>query len=57
MRVIPSLNVLSRQISKLLSHLTSALEQMEPAWALAFLKRTQLSDADFQGDVLAVICA
>ncbi|KAF8548399.1 hypothetical protein OG21DRAFT_1449193 [Imleria badia] len=43
------------QISSLLSHLTSVLEQMEPAWAQAFLKRTRLSDADFQGDVLAVM--
>jgi uncharacterized membrane protein YgaE (UPF0421/DUF939 family) len=43
------------QISNLLSQLTSVLEQMEPPWAHAFLKRTRLSDADFQGDVLAVI--
>ncbi|KAF8121514.1 hypothetical protein EV363DRAFT_907034 [Boletus edulis] len=43
------------QISNLLSHLTSVSEQMEPAWAHAFLRRTRLSDADFQGDVLAVI--
>ncbi|KAI9457690.1 hypothetical protein HD554DRAFT_2141755 [Boletus coccyginus] len=43
------------QISNLLSHLTSVLEKMEPAWAHAFLKRTRLSDADFQGDVLAVV--
>jgi hypothetical protein len=43
------------QISNLLSQLTTVLEQMEPAWAQAFLKRTRLSDADFQGDVLAVI--
>ncbi|KAF8550186.1 hypothetical protein OG21DRAFT_1469052 [Imleria badia] len=43
------------QISSLLSHLTSVLEHMEPAWALAFLKRTRLSDAGFQGDVLAVM--
>lgn len=43
------------QISNLLSHLTSVLEHMEPAWAHAFLKRTRLSDADFQGDVLAVM--
>ncbi|KAF8123857.1 hypothetical protein EV363DRAFT_1587054 [Boletus edulis] len=43
------------QISNLLSHLISVLEQMEPAWAHAFLKRTRLSDADFQGDVLAVM--
>ncbi|KAG6371454.1 hypothetical protein JVT61DRAFT_9477 [Boletus reticuloceps] len=28
---------------------------MEPAWAHAFLRRTRLSDADFEGDVLAVI--
>ncbi|KAG9311166.1 hypothetical protein JVU11DRAFT_8233 [Chiua virens] len=43
------------QILNLLSQLTSVLEQMEPAWTLAFLKRTRLSDADFQGDVLAVM--
>lgn len=43
------------QISNALSQLASVLEQMEPAWAHAFLKRTRLSDADFQGDVLAVM--
>lgn len=53
--VIPLLMDLRSQISNLLSHLTSVLEHMEPAWALAFLKRTRLSDANFQGDVLAVM--
>ncbi|KAF9220310.1 hypothetical protein BS17DRAFT_739428 [Gyrodon lividus] len=43
------------QISYLLSHLMSVAEQLEPAWAHAFLKRTRMLDADFQGDVLAVI--
>ncbi|KAI9457691.1 hypothetical protein HD554DRAFT_2141770, partial [Boletus coccyginus] len=43
------------QTSNLLSHLTSVLDKMEPAWAHAFLKRTRLSDPGFQGDVLAVI--
>ncbi|KAF9237247.1 hypothetical protein BU15DRAFT_88826 [Melanogaster broomeanus] len=43
------------QISYLLSHLMSVAAQLEPAWAHAFLKRTRMLDADFQGDVLAVI--
>ncbi|KIJ58894.1 hypothetical protein HYDPIDRAFT_51292, partial [Hydnomerulius pinastri MD-312] len=46
---------LQLQISFLLSHLMSVVEQLEPAWAHAFLKRTRMLDADFQGDVLAVI--
>ncbi|KAG6333420.1 hypothetical protein ID866_5670 [Astraeus odoratus] len=33
----------------------SVVEQLEPVWAQAFLKRTRLLDSDFQGDVLAVI--
>ena len=33
----------------------SVVERLEPAWARAFLRRTRLLDADFQGDVLAVI--
>jgi hypothetical protein len=33
----------------------SVAEQLEPAWAHAFLRRTRMLDADFQGDVLAVI--
>jgi hypothetical protein len=33
----------------------SAVEQLEPVWADAFLKRSRFLDADFQGDVLAVI--
>jgi hypothetical protein len=33
----------------------SAIEQLEPAWADAFLQRSRFLDADFQGDVLAVI--
>ena len=53
--VVPLLMELDSQIANLLSHLTSVLEHMEPAWAHAFLKRTRLSDADFLGDVLAVI--
>ncbi|KIJ63943.1 hypothetical protein HYDPIDRAFT_112430 [Hydnomerulius pinastri MD-312] len=46
---------LQLQISFLLSHLMSVVEQLEPAWAHAFLRRTRMLDADFQGDVLAVI--
>lgn len=45
------------QILNLLSHLTSVLEHMEPAWAHAFLKWTWLSDMDFQSDILAVVSA
>ncbi|KAI0344331.1 hypothetical protein BDW22DRAFT_1355705 [Trametopsis cervina] len=39
----------------LLSHLMSVVEHLEPAWRRAFLRRTRFTDADFQGDVLAVI--
>lgn len=39
----------------LLSHLLLIVERMEPAWSRAFLRRTRLLEADFQGDVLAVI--
>jgi hypothetical protein len=39
----------------LLSHLLSVIEHLEPAWSRAFLRRTRFLDADFQGDVLAVI--
>ena len=44
-----------RQVGYLLSHLMSVVEQLEPAWRRAFLRRTRFVDADFQGDVLAVI--
>ena len=44
-----------RQIANLLSHLMSVAEHLEPAWSRAFLLRTRFLDADFQGDVLAVI--
>ncbi|KAH9906104.1 uncharacterized protein B0H18DRAFT_898949 [Fomitopsis serialis] len=47
---------LQMQIAFLLSHLMSVVEHLDPAWSLAFLRRTRLLDADFQGDVLAVIC-
>ncbi|KIP04314.1 hypothetical protein PHLGIDRAFT_493842 [Phlebiopsis gigantea 11061_1 CR5-6] len=43
------------QVGYLLSHLMSVVEQLEPAWRRAFLRRTRFVDADFQGDVLAVI--
>ncbi|KAG0699492.1 hypothetical protein DFH29DRAFT_983489 [Suillus ampliporus] len=43
------------QIAYLLSDLMSIAEQLEPAWAHAFLRRTRMLDSDFQGDVLAVI--
>ncbi len=33
----------------------SVVEHLEPAWRRAFLRRTRFLDADFQGDVLAVI--
>ena len=33
----------------------SVVEHLEPAWSRAFLRRTRFLDADFQGDVLAVI--
>ncbi|KZP16769.1 hypothetical protein FIBSPDRAFT_1047238 [Athelia psychrophila] len=39
----------------LLSHLLLIVERLEPAWSRAFLRRTRLLEADFQGDVLAVI--
>ncbi|EPS93995.1 hypothetical protein FOMPIDRAFT_156436 [Fomitopsis schrenkii] len=44
-----------RQTAFLLSHLMSVVEHLDPAWSRAFLRRTRLLDADFQGDVLAVI--
>ncbi|TFY76526.1 hypothetical protein EWM64_g7486 [Hericium alpestre] len=43
------------QLGYLLSHLTSVVERLEPAWSRAFLRRTRFLDSDFQGDVLAVI--
>ncbi|RPD56328.1 hypothetical protein L226DRAFT_538461 [Lentinus tigrinus ALCF2SS1-7] len=46
---------LQLQIAYLLSHLMSVAEHLEPAWSRAFLRRTRFLDADFQGDVLAVI--
>ncbi|KAI1785560.1 hypothetical protein LXA43DRAFT_1037284 [Ganoderma leucocontextum] len=46
---------LQMQIANLLSHLMSVAEHLEPAWSRAFLLRTRFLDADFQGDVLAVI--
>lgn len=33
----------------------SVIGHLEPAWTRAFLRRTRFLDADFQGDVLAVI--
>jgi hypothetical protein len=33
----------------------SIVEQLEPAWSKAFLRRTRFNDTDFQGDILAVI--
>ena len=33
----------------------SVAEHLEPAWSRAFLLRTRFLDADFQGDILAVI--
>lgn len=45
----------SSEVAYLLSHLMSVVERLEPAWRRAFLRRTRFMDADFQGDVLAVI--
>lgn len=39
----------------MLSHLMSVVEHLEPAWSRAFLRRSRFLDADFQGEVLAVI--
>lgn len=44
----------TRQIAYLLSHLMSTIEQLEPQWSQAFLRRTHFMDTDFQGGVLAV---
>ncbi|KAH9933951.1 uncharacterized protein BXZ73DRAFT_45967 [Epithele typhae] len=46
---------LQSEIAYLLSHLMSVIEHLHPAWSRAFLRRTRFTDADFQGDVLAVI--
>ncbi|KAF9813949.1 hypothetical protein IEO21_05385 [Rhodonia placenta] len=46
---------LQMQVAFLLSHLMSVVEHLDPAWTRAFLRRTRFLDADFQGDVLAVI--
>lgn len=43
------------EISYLLSHLLSVLENMEPTWSLAFLSRSRFLDPEFQGDLLAII--
>ncbi|KAM6495323.1 Protein of unknown function (DUF2422) domain containing protein [Amanita muscaria] len=43
------------QLAFALSHLMSIVEQLEPAWSKAFLRRTRFNDTDFQGDILAVI--
>lgn len=51
----PLLKCHARDIAYLLSHLMSVVEHLEPAWCRAFLRRTRFLDADFQGDVLAVI--
>ena len=54
-RTQPLFCAATSQIAYLLSHLMSVVERLEPAWRRAFLRRTRLPDADFQGDVLAVI--
>ncbi|KAJ6525711.1 hypothetical protein B0H19DRAFT_1223853 [Mycena capillaripes] len=46
---------LQLQLAYSLSHLMSVVEHMESSWTRAFLRRTRFLDADFQGDVLAVI--
>ncbi|KZT00914.1 uncharacterized protein LAESUDRAFT_523085 [Laetiporus sulphureus 93-53] len=43
------------QTAFLLGQLMSVVEHLDHAWSRAFLRRTRLLDADFQGDVLAVI--
>jgi len=43
------------EISYLLSHLLSVLENLEPTWSLAFLNRARFLDPEFQGDLLATI--
>ncbi|TDL21197.1 hypothetical protein BD410DRAFT_821614 [Rickenella mellea] len=43
------------EIAYLLSHMTSVITHLEPAWAKAFLKRTHFLEASFQADMLAVI--
>lgn len=35
----------------------SVVKHLDSNWARAFLRRTRLTDGDFQGDVLAVISA
>jgi len=50
-----TLHEVQMEISYLLSHLRSALEQLEPTWRKAFLRRTRFLESDFQGDVLAVL--
>src|ERR1700761_8962294 len=44
-----------REISYLLSHLASVLQNLEPAWSLAFLNRARFLDPVFFADVLATI--
>ncbi|KAJ7272064.1 hypothetical protein B0H12DRAFT_1299013 [Mycena haematopus] len=46
---------LQLQLAYSLSHLFSIVENLDPSWTRAFLRRTRLLDSDFQGDVLAVI--
>ncbi|KAJ6502261.1 hypothetical protein C8R45DRAFT_818343 [Mycena sanguinolenta] len=46
---------LQLQLAYSLSHLFSIIENMDPSWTRAFLRRTRLLESDFQGDVLAVI--
>ncbi|EDQ99398.1 uncharacterized protein LACBIDRAFT_316563 [Laccaria bicolor S238N-H82] len=38
-----------------LSHLMSVVKHLDSNWTRAFLRRTRLTDSDFQGDVLAVL--
>jgi len=45
----------SSDIGYFLSHFLSVIEQLEPNWSKAFLRRTRFVDAEFLGDVLAVI--
>ncbi|XP_006457385.1 hypothetical protein AGABI2DRAFT_212754 [Agaricus bisporus var. bisporus H97] len=46
---------LQLQVASSLAHLLAVIDRLEPAWTKALLKRTRLTDPNFQGDVLAVI--
>ncbi|KAF8344985.1 hypothetical protein F5887DRAFT_968850 [Amanita rubescens] len=43
------------QVAFAISHLVSIVQNLDPSWSRAFLRRTRFNDANFQGDILAVI--